>query len=367
MSFEKKRTNFGVLMTKNEIGDELLGKVVAQAYSETVPTSHEGPPVFDFTAGTSIADVAHEEGDDEFLTFGGIPYFSLRQKKMKIDSNMLKERLEQAYHEEHVRNDFGPISRKRRKEIRETVILQMSSESRLTYSGQRLAVLPRNKLMLVESTSLKKLGDTADILRALTGFEASIFGPLSLYTLKTKEPPTSYVGFKDEDCTKMGTDFMTWLWMISDLIADNDEAGLNGVDQKMAEKGINLCLTGNLTLCDAETETGAKIIKLSKGTPALAREARVALDLGKRVTSADFELNISDRNFSVTIEDGFIFKGVKVGTTKKEKKLAVPDRFMTKMNHILDLIVGIGMLSGMFIEYMTDNKHARETFARWAG
>ena len=110
---------------------------------------------------------------------------------------------------------------------------------------------------------------------------------------------------RPENLSFLAREYLTWLWF--EAQRGGGRVHLDGVGSVRVDfsKRLSLLAPG------VASETTAVAADL----PALANEARVALQTGKKVASTTLLLDVGERHFEVAIEaETFMFRGVKLPT-----------------------------------------------------
>jgi hypothetical protein len=290
MAFDKGKINFGMLVSPTPLDETFDDTLMSMAYREDQPDVDT--PIIDITSGVSIDNDTPDTSDLEFMTTGGHLYGAVRKREKKIDKKLYKEKVEKAIHRKLLNTGQEYLSRTQKKEIKQDIMEMMVLEATVQYTGIRFVVSGDRRTVFVEATSAKKVEEVFEQLYVLNC-------PLEIYSL---DHLVRRENGEDADVEA----FLTWLWMASET---------DGV----LPPEFQVALTGNIVLENPDTEIGAKTIRISNGSPALAKEAWAALREGKNVKAAEFSLAItaSSRVFEATITTEGCFKSF------REKSLEV--------------------------------------------
>jgi len=356
MSFQKKSISFGIVDVNPKFEEDFDEAIFNASYSHVVPTKENDQAVLDFTSGVSLIDRDKESLELEDFKKGGLTYAAARKKERKIDRTMLQELLEKLIDEE-TKTTGCEVGRKRKKQLKEIAmdIASAPDNARIVSTGRRFVVLPGRDRMIVETTNYNKLIDAADVISRISQPLGNSIIPWNAEYLKTKYALggsnwTSLRLSKKSDVEEedIGKDFLTWLWIISDVKSVLANSPLP----------IEVQVTGDISLSNSATNVGARTIKLSKGTPALAKEGILGIVEGKKVQQASLSIAVDGRTFTATIDSDLVIKGYK--TLEKSENLDSSSAFEWKFMMCADFIEGIEKLFKLFLERSSNGEIQNE-------
>lgn len=332
MGIEKGSSTFKLVAAAEKIGEEIMPVLKEKAYLDMPPGEVE--KLSDITRGVSIANGKPQDEWD--FRYGTSIYFAIRTRERVVDPKMVKEYL--AYLMDKEFKETGKIPRgKRKKELKETAKSMVQTNLITKVSGARIIIPVNTKMVIMELSSDKKVDEAIEFLteNAFKENALSTITPEYLYNVLTGQPCDSYKGFSvadEERCTGLGADFLTWLWMASEV-------------EGMLPKGIRSTPFGDVEFRnDKDCPKGAITIKMSKGMPWEGEEPKAALVDGKKICAASFRFMKDDTvSYDVVIDETFTFKKFEV-SKGQEEELENPEDIFS------DAIMSIQLFSELFIE-----------------
>jgi len=350
MSFEKGNMNVSVVEFDNGIDKEkFMDNIVSESYSNSRPSIEE--PVCDFTSGISLAPL--EDGDEpeqQDFELGGLPYFAVRVKELKIDSGRLKELVERKVFD--LIRETGSVSSKQKKAIKESLIDALSVDAVEKVSGIRCVIAPDGKRMFVDATSERKVDDVV-IEQIITSIETGAYGnsscvgrmsPYRMYA-EIKGAEEEYIPFDMNNfaCTNdIGNDFLTYLYMASEVEDFFDD--------------VKLSFSGNIEFEDCrECSSGSKVTSLKDGTPSICDEALSAMLSGKKVRSAEISISFGGDAYKATVDKELFFK--KLSIENEEKDLDIHSMFESRIRSVNLFVDGIKKVFRKFVESEDNNEN----------
>jgi len=348
MSFDKGSMNFTVVDLASYDRDKFLENLNGESYSASNPSFDA--PVTDVTCGISLASTDKDGVSVDDFVLGGLPFFAVRKRELKIDASTVKETVERRILD--LTKSGVDVSSKKKKEIKEDVIDALSVDASEKLSGVRCVISSTGKFMLVDATSGKKVEDFIDNIYSFVAMDA--FGGSGGLVARSPEAMysrTSGKGFMDYEQIEMnhfgteagiGEDFLTYLFMASEI-------------ENFFSDGTEVVLAGDIELADSrETSVGAKKIVVKEGVPSVAQEVVTALCSGKKVSSVDLMMSFGGDVYTVTVDSEFRFKKL---TIKDEEKIGdIHARLESRMLSVSMFLDGFGKIFNKFVESEDSNE-----------
>ncbi len=346
-----KMSSFKIALSKDKIGEEIQDKLINSSYKE-----YESGNLTDTTRGISL--VSNRIDDNLDFHYGNSFYFAVRNREQSIDSKMVKEHFMYLMDKESKENG-DVISRKRKKEIKETAIQLVEDKKVLKTTGTRVTIPANAKTIIVETPSEKKAEEvllflTEDVLKDK---EVNFLTPEMLYSVIKKSKSVEYNSLSINGqllSSGIGVDFLTWLWAISET------------EKCLKDKGIQVIIFGDIEFRnDAGSSKGPVKTKMSKGIPWEGDSVKGALLDGKKVSSVGFRFQKNDSTvYSVVINEGFTFKKFDFDSIDTEESLSKEDLFADVITNIQEFLSLFVDLFKIFIEMEDENQEIIDNWCR---
>lgn len=332
MSFEKGKMNFSIISMASYDRDKVLGNLAGESYKGSEPGIDS--PVTDITSGISLATMKKDEFEVDDLVFGGMPYFAVRKRELKIDSSTVKEILERRIYEAGKRGET--VSSKAKRIMKEEIVSALEDGAQEKLSGTRAIIPASGSIILTEATSSSKIDDFIDHMYSFIEMNAfgvsgglTPIGPDAMYETETGRDRNGYIPIrmnKFETSEGIGHDFLTYLLMSSEI-------------EGFYEDGTQVSITGSIELSDCrDCSVGAKKTVLKEGTPSLASELISALESGKKVSSLDISICFGGDVYSVSVDNEFRFK--KFSIKDEEKISGIHERIEMRILSVMSFLEG---------------------------
>jgi len=336
MSFDKGTVNFTVLAPARKIESlsSVIDDIMGEGYKQSSPSFETD--IFDSTSGLSLADIVGREVMEGDFKYGGIPYFAIRKREKKIDTGLVKERLERFIAD--AAQEGRVVSSKEKKAQKEVIVNSLAMDAQEKISGNRVVISPDGSTIYLEASSEKKVEELVEILMSLIEY-GKIGGGIGVVTPEFMATtlgydPDAYEPIRvseHEQIMGIGEDFLTYLFMASEIKGYVDP--------------FEISLPGNINMVDCcSASSGAKKISMKDGLASISKEVISALKSGKKVESADFMIAEGDAAFSVTIDSQFHFKKLKMENMEdqfddKEGEFLARVNAITKFTGIVETLL----------------------------
>ncbi len=291
--------------------------------------------------------------DDDTATCGGYLHLHLRTAVRKIPSALFKAecRIEELALMQ-ANNSFA-ISRKQKKEIRETVTERLLKDMPPSLSGIPFVVDPNHQTLLLGAVSQRQIDSFLGFLYETVGFEPIPLFPETLieHVFDKNIRDLNSLSFtsdpgKVDDEPAIGRDFATWLWYFQE-----EEGGtfdVNGLGQ------FAIAIDGPLTFAAESSAAMESVVR--KGMPTISAEAKAALRVGKKLTRAKYNITRGKETWTFTLDaDSFALRSVKL---PDGEELDPMSHFQERILFFNILRETFNTLFGKFLEQIEDTDRA---------
>ena len=295
-------------------------------------------PVTGWVTGPDLID----KDFDQYGVFGRYPYFGLHTEIRKVPSALLAEMSQKRITAVMRENDMEFMSRKNKIEIKQDVHDMLLKDMPPVSKTIPAVLTGQDNILFLGATSEKELDAFATDLYNTTGVEctevgAERFAELSGFSLGSTPPEMLRLSPLDNNELVLGREFLTWLWYHQEESAGMVDTG---------EGQFAYLLDGPLTF--AGEGAGALESSVRKGLPTHSKEAKSALDTGKKLTQAALTIARGKDQWTCKfLADTFQFASL---TLPEGEELDPSSRFDERILHIQMFLKVIGAL---YTEYLT--------------
>ncbi len=364
MSLQKGAATFRIFSAEKQIGQEIHDCLRPMSYKKLDPSQAEGV-IFDATRGVSLVGNGIPPDQLDF-NYGGNLFFAIRRRESVTNPAILKEYFNYLIDKEIRETGIVPRG-KVKKAIRETAIELAKDQKIMKINGTRVAIVPNSKFVVMDLSSLSKLDEIQVFLESiLPDNKLRLLDPDALYTLLSQTPSTQYVSLdinKQSIASGIGTDFLTWLWAVSD-------------DDKLPSN-LKVSACGDLTFkCDEHVGKGPAITRMTKGTPE-GNEPAAAFNDGKKVSGATFRICKGSETYEVFLDETLLFNKFKQiiqneddkgedgdGESTKKSKKNPQDDFADRILAIRSISDTVVDLFKIFVSMQKDNQQLIDSWLK---
>ena len=306
MPFDHGPISFIVCKLPKELPEDALERFESRKGTSLDTVLDE--PQIGWVSGRHLLDTRI---DEETAYKGGYLHLVLRSAVRKIPPSLFKAqcRLEELalIDEQKVQS----VSRKQKKEIRESVTERLLHDMPPTLSGIPFVIDPTKDLLFLGATSRSQISQ-------FTGYflETMDFDPVPLmpeviaedyFQINPDVVPTLTVSTEpiqaQEDEKSIGRDFATWLWYFQEV-----EGGSFTVDDLGS---FSIMIDGPLSFAAAGENAQETVVR--KGLPTISAEAQSALLTGKKLHRAKCSLARDDELWELTLDaECFAFRSMRL-------------------------------------------------------
>ncbi|MEA2013317.1 MAG: recombination-associated protein RdgC [Verrucomicrobiota bacterium] len=222
--------------------------------------------------------------DEETATRSGYPFVSLRKAELKVPASLLQAQCKMEELALMQAEDKDRISRKEKKEIKDSVIESLLPTMPPTISGTQCLIDPTNATLYIASASLNKIETCLKKFKEAVGVEVvplipDTIVPDLLEISANSLPLLNFSSARTEESASgdLAQDFLTWLWFFQET---------HGGTIKVQDQEEFAIVVGDPLRFIGGEESGSEESVLKKGTPTLSPEAQAALEAGKKLNKA---------------------------------------------------------------------------------
>jgi hypothetical protein len=304
MSFEKGTFAFSIFRLSKKLPENVL-----ERFSERKAKKLDSLKEEEEIGWVSGRHLLERRIEEDTAIFGGAYYLHLRTAQRKIPTALLNAecRMAELNYMQENGTDFVPS--KTRKEIKENITALRIGSMPPQISGIPL-IIDRNTEILYLGTASTKAIDTFMTCFSET-FPTIEVMQITLEDLMLRNfheplealPNINFSEKSKSNCIEPTWDFLTWLWYYS----ETEEGRLKVKDVGDFRCGID----GPITLAFVDDETGgAGETTLKKGVPQVSAEAKIALEVGKKLKKAKIVILEKGNIWSGTMDaNKFTFSG----------------------------------------------------------
>jgi len=285
---------------------------------------------------------------DESAFYGGFLRLTHLTAQRRIPASLLAAEVRIQELAEASTQEQGGLSRKRKTEIRQSVIKRLLPRMPPQLTGMPFVYHQTSDLVYAAALSVKQ-ADTFGIYFQHTldlPITPLVPGALAAYLRQadTRDwPPACFSPevTDDQGDAEAGREFLTWLWF-------RGETNSGWVEPDKGER-VGVLVEGPLTF--VREGTGAHVTQLRKGEPLLSAEAKTALLTGKKLRQAKLTFARGDRQWQCTLDaDEFVFRGLRLPDTEPLEPVALFQERMRALEDFRSIFFG---LYGRFLDDRT--------------
>lgn len=324
------------LRTQKELIEQLAAKAL--------------PPVDTLGDGSIAGWTGHRHDMDrqiseESATLGGYLLAQYVKAQRVIPSSLFKAEVKLEEMAQLAASGQERLSARARSEIREAVTSRLQPQAMPNFKATQFVIGEPREIAFASTTSQGHAEELSMNFANATGIRVVPMTPeVMAARLKIDVRQWDPACFSDDAdgepvSDRAGHDFLTWFWFIAEA-----RRGLVTI-KDLGEFG--LLLEGPLTF--VMDGGGAHRVRLDKGEPRVAAEAKAALQAGKKLAACKIAFARGDELWSCRVDGDFIFRGLKLPQTEQ---LDPVSRFQDRMR-LLETFQSVWI--GLFEQFATEH------------
>ena len=345
MAFESGSISFRAFYLAQSLPRNYLEKFKSKAAPSINSLGDE--PIHGWVTGRHLLDNRIEA---ETALYAGYLRLTLMKAERKIPESLLRAECKMEELARMQAEGKAEIDRRTKTEIRKEISDRLLPKMPPQLKGMAFIHMPETSLVYAEAVADKQVDALEASMRETFGFGLIPVTPANaaarLLKLDIRDlPPASFSPDCEDSAVgeSIGQDFLTWLWFCSEMRGGlmRVEAGEFAV---MVEGPLTFAMEGE----------GAHEVVLSRGTPELSTEAKIALLSGKKLRRAKILIARGAETWQTTLDaDQFTFRGLKLPEGEKLDAISRFQERLTLVKTFLDAFLG---MYTQFLKERSDSK-----------